>query len=77
MTEIQEYKITKVEDFLKVPEDRLEACLAEFPTFLAAAKPAVELAEAMNVRDSLEAAYVWIDDGKTDVTISVGSRDDS
>jgi len=53
------YKIKTVADFLKVPFDRREACLAEFSVFLESADHLAELFTTGAV--TLE--YQWCDDG--------------
>ena len=72
-----EYRIEGLADFSKVPDDRLEACLAEFAE-------AVRLHGAASLLQRLiqEAAgvepkgmefplFVWIDDGKTEKTLRI------
>jgi hypothetical protein len=76
-----QYTIQTVGDFLKVPEDRLAACLEEFKTFLEQSRAFMEMANTL--ADILEAdksqnavqAYVWIDDGEKNVTIRISPND--
>jgi hypothetical protein len=71
-----EYVIETVDDFLKVPEDRQAACIAEFADFLAIARG---LDEAVASLSGIFGAavhprigpFIWIDDGKKDRTISI------
>lgn len=72
-----EYKIEKLNDFLTVPDDRLDNCLAEFKECIAEARFLLTLANAMadivgedkslNVLES----FTWIDDGKKDVSVTI------
>ena len=69
-----EYRIEKVADFLKVPEDRLASCLEEFADFLQMSRDMLgitkSLADIIGVEDASKiGAYTWIDDGKKDKSI--------
>lgn len=72
-----QYTIQTVGDFLKVPEDRLDACLEEFKTFLEQGHAFMEMANALAGilgADKLKNAvkgFVWIDDGEKNVTIRI------
>lgn len=76
-----QYTIQTVGDFLKVPEDRLDACLEEFKTFLEQSRSFMEMANAL--AGTLEAdksknvvqAYVWIDDGENNLEISISPNE--
>lgn len=75
---MNEYKIEKVIDFLKVPDSRIDDCLTEFRTFLEHMRALTELAIAgaeslgMDAEDAIGLMeFTWIDDGKTDVVIKI------
>ena len=76
-----QYTIQTVGDFLKVPEDRLDACLEEFKTFLDQSRAFMEMANALAGimgADKLKNAvkgFVWIDDGEKNVTIRISPND--
>lgn len=79
-----EYRIERVQDFLKVPADRLEECLTEFRAFLATARDIKELADTLgkvvgDVPETIVDAFVWIDDGerKGTVRFTVAQNNDS
>jgi hypothetical protein len=64
-----EYRIETVEDFLKVPEDRIADCLKEFADFLAMSRDMLKITQLMSeilgAEDASKiCAYTWIDDGK-------------
>lgn len=65
IAENMNYRIEHVGDFLKVPPDRLSACLQEFQVFLEIVRP---LPPFLGV-----SAFEWIDDGEgtADVCITV------
>ena len=70
-----EYTIKEVGDFLKVPKDRLDACLEEFTTFLQVSRSFMEMANAMadllgaDKSQNVLESFVWIDDGERNATI--------
>lgn len=76
------YTIETVEDFLKVPEDRLPICLSEFASFLTAARSMQRLAQIAGEAKGLTAeecrlsspAFVWIDDGTRNATVSLSVK---
>jgi hypothetical protein len=76
-----QYTIQTVGDFLKVPEDRLDACLEEFKTLLEQGRAFMEMANALAGilgADKLKNAvkgFVWIDDGEKNVTIRISPND--
>lgn len=76
-----QYTIQTVGDFLKVPEDRLDACLEEFKTFLEQSRAFMEMADATadlvgeDKSKNIVQAYVWIDDGEKNVTISISPNE--
>ena len=73
------YKIREVQDFLNVPEDRLEVCLSEFSVFIGTMR---DLERTVNSLAELtgedpqmtKATFEWIDDGKKERTIEAHSR---
>jgi hypothetical protein len=70
-----QYESQHVDDFLNVPEDRLDDCLDEFRTFLnlhIAQRAVVKgLTKVLmpDVKASTTAKFVWIDDGKKNVGV--------
>ncbi len=64
-----EYRIATVQDFLKVPEDRLEECLHEFRDYLAIARDVTALAKAAGEllgakeTETEVGCFTWCDDG--------------
>ena len=81
-TEYATYEIETLDDFYKIPEDRLDAFLAEFRTYLSQTR---ELNKTLGeIRAEVESRpgtapgqlfgnhftkFVWKDDGKNDQTI--------
>ena len=76
-----QYTIQTVGDFLKVPEDRLDACLEEFKTFLEQGRAFMEMANALagilgaDKSQNAVKGFVWIDDGEKNVTIRISPND--
>ena len=75
----KEYTIKTLEDFLTVPEDRLEDCLKEFKSFIEILRPIKDLIKATGDTFGVEAgaiaeAFVWIDDDKGNVTVRFGGQ---
>jgi hypothetical protein len=72
------YRIEFVGDFLKVPADRRDACLRDFADSLATFGPIDELArggeEAGSGKESTMPYWLWIDDGKRDITVNIGDE---
>lgn len=70
------YEIKNVGDFLKIPEDRLDDCLKEFPRYLDILRVVVSMANTLSsitgkdegVKDT---AFIWVDDGKEEATIRI------
>ena len=76
MSEPNTYRIETVADFLKVPPERQDACLEEFDGFLHTARAVAEMAsivgEVVGVNPQTQiGAFVWIDDGKRDRTVTI------
>lgn len=63
------YVIATVDDFLKVPEDRIRDCLLEFADYLNIVRWATEAASGLC--DVEAGPFTWIDDGKQDRTIGI------
>jgi hypothetical protein len=59
------YEIRTVEDFLKVPPDRITDCLAEFAEY-------VEMMRGIRKSD-LAYEFLWVADGKRNVAVDVVS----
>lgn len=76
-----EYTIKEVGDFLKVPKDRLDACLEEFTTFLQVSRSFMEMANAMagllgaDKSQNVLESFVWIDDGERNATIHIQANE--
>ena len=70
------YRIEKVQDFLKVPPDRLEECLTEFRDYLKAARSITEAAKVIGEvvgaksTDVGVGPYNWCDDSIRKGTIN-------
>ena len=69
------YRLERVEDFEKIPEEKLGKCLEEFRTWIEVYRSAKVFVESLGdetCKGSVKsAAFVWIDDGKEDVNISI------
>ena len=67
-----EYTIRTVADFAKIPEDKLQECLADFVQFLAMVRCSAEINQAMKMAFELPEGSInvktdvfhWIDSGK-------------
>ena len=57
------YEIRTVEDFLKVPPDRITDCLAEFAEW-------IEMMRGIQ-KPYLAYEFLWVDDGKRNVAVDV------
>lgn len=64
--EFPTYEINKVADFASVPADRLNLYLTEFQAWVGMHRVAVQML-GDRIKD---ATFVWIDDGKTELSIS-------
>ena len=74
MSDGKEYSIAQLDDFLKVPVDRLDDCLTEFRDYLNCLRISAEtfqdFAKSMGAKGEVSLGeFVWIDDGKRDVTV--------
>lgn len=77
----KECRISSLADFLQVPPDRLDECLADFKTWLALARQADEVSRISSgvlkaeVKFDLR-AFTWVDDGSRGVSgIDVATTD--
>jgi len=74
------YRLESIGDFLKVPKDRLAACLSEFRDFLDVTRDVIGLADTLGeitgsgYVGARVGAFTWIDDGKKEQTIRVTVR---
>jgi len=73
MTEPAEYNIQTLTDFLKVPPDRLPACIKDFAAFLELARSVDDIAVAITKatgklvtpdKSATGLWFIWIDDGE-------------
>lgn len=70
------YEIECLDDFQKVPSNRIAACLSEFADYLEMVRNFKVLAESVGEMLGVDGAlkgqsFVWIDDGKNERTIQV------
>lgn len=70
------YKIDCVADFLAVPVDRIDDCLAEFKDFLGLARDMKELTKTLGEVIGADGTsevegFTWIDDGKRDKSVTI------
>lgn len=74
------YKIKTVEDFLEVPEDRIERCLEEFKCYLELVPQMINLLELAGEEDvskvKHDMIFAWTDDDLNKVNISVEVNDE-
>ncbi len=70
MSDPVEYPIDKLIDIAKIPEDRFEAFLEEFPAMVQLVRTGLTL-EAAGVAKMQK--MVWVDDGKTEKTIRIAT----
>ena len=72
-----EYHIVKVQDFLKVPEDRLEECLHEFRDYLETVRKVTALSleawKRLGVKEPETeiGCFNWCDDGIRKATLQI------
>ena len=78
MQDPKEYRIEKLTDFATVPEDRISDCLKEFESFVENMRGIIELVQLAtestgdDLADAIkQMAFVWVDDGKEDVDITI------
>ena len=70
------YKIKTVNDFLAIPEDKLEKCLDEFKVAVLATKAMVDLENAIGQVVGVKEvvfmpSFTWVDDEANNITINV------
>lgn len=66
-----QYKIGKLEDFLKIPSERLGDCLKGFEKTINSAKVIAAKAQAEGKTVELHFdELIWVDDGEDDVVIT-------
>ena len=80
-SEAPRYEIRTIADFLKVPEDRLDACLDDFRASAHLMRPMADLVEAITedygegekpIGVTVEPqSFVWIDDGVKHITLAI------
>lgn len=64
-----EYPITGLEDFLKVPEDKIDECLADFKNWLSLARQSAVITSMLDALSGVPGSttflhsFTWIDDG--------------
>lgn len=67
------YEISKISDFLKIPSDRIEDCMAELAQHLKAVKSSFEMIDIDPSHGMSK--LVWTDDGKEDLNIKISCED--
>lgn len=72
------YKIEKITDIFQIPEDRFDDFLVDFKSYYQMGRPMADLLkETAKVGgidvEVLPLKMTWIDDGKHDVTIKIGT----
>lgn len=81
-----EYSISSIKDFLSVPHESIDACLADFKVWLNVARRPKEFSDDMNeligVPNAMsfsEDSFTWIDDGVSGIlhVDVVSAADDS
>lgn len=87
--EAKRYEISSVNDFLKVPEEKLDRCLEEFKTALVTHKVMTALfmssiealaGKEIDWNESAEITsmpkFTWIDDDKGNITVRISTAED-
>lgn len=70
----EEYKLAKIEDFLKLPADRIHDCMAELADHFCSLKSSMELMSL--TPDVIELnGMTWIDDGGKYVKTTIQFED--
>lgn len=64
MRDAPRYEIATVDDFCKVPEDRINTCLSEFALFLRMMRPMTDMIGT----EMKCVTFTWIDDGERNTT---------
>ena len=73
----EQYVISSIQDFFKVPEDRITDCLEEFASFLTVARGMKKLINTVGdaSNDINIGAFTWTDDGKKEGNINIIQSD--
>jgi len=72
-----EYEINSLADIAKLEDDQIDRLCAELPSIIKQVKAVVDLLDAVGDGLGVKSAakilspMVWIDDGKTDLTLSL------
>ena len=73
----KQYEIKTIEDFFKIPDNRIDDCLDEFKEFISIVKPVVSLANTISDATKTQRAeiikFTWIDDGKRNKKIIINN----
>ena len=77
----REYVFERIEDLLKVPQDRLPDCLEELAEHLDLVREAVEVARAFGKACGGDGSvtlgpFVWVDDGRRHRTVTIRVREE-
>lgn len=83
MSEPPRYEIKTVSDFLQVPEDRIEFCLAEFLECIRTFWGFYRIIEAITEQDGVAMqpdfadfpSFTWIDDGAKNQYLDITERE--
>jgi hypothetical protein len=67
MTAPNTYRINTLQDFLKVPSDRLADCLSEFAGYLDILRSLTGSVEGVTWKST----FVWVDDGRRDLSVKL------
>lgn len=68
------YVIKDANDFLNVPEDRIDDCLEEFKTYLSMVRTLKKEQEIFFKGLSIPkllSGFTWVDDGREDITANI------
>jgi hypothetical protein len=65
-----EYRISSIKDFLAVPPESIDACLADFKAWLTLARDGSEFSKDFNdligvpnATSFIQDSFIWVDDG--------------
>jgi len=73
-TKHNEYLIQSLEDFYKIPEEKVEACLKDFAVWLELGRSINLFQDLIGIKCIEREGFIWIDDEKTgirDIRVSV------
>lgn len=68
------YKINTINDFLKIPIERLPICLKEFAKTIMTAKAIYDIHETLGTlvdKNTIELPLTWIDDDKGNLEVNI------